>query len=147
MNRPMAIVKDLIIVCIIAAVTMWVSPGWAAERTVDDWIAALKDDDSRVRVEAAQALGQMKNSYALEPLTEALRDDVPEVRATAASALGSIGDQYSVEPLIPMLRDEDPSVRRESAAALSTITGQDFGEEPGRWQEWWEENQDLGGGY
>ena len=72
---------------------------------------------------------------------------MPEVRATAASALGSIGDQYSVEPLIPMLRDEDPSVRRESAAALSTITGQDFGEEPGRWQEWWEENQDLGGGY
>ena len=65
MNRPMAIVKDLTIVCIIAAVTMWVAPGWAAERTVDDWIAALKDDDRYVREAAGQALMKIRAGNSL----------------------------------------------------------------------------------
>ena len=144
--RPSTIGVLLITVCI-AAASLDASSGWAQGRTVDDWIADLKDSDWQVRRQAAEALGQMRNSYALEPLTSALRDEAPEVRAEAASALGAIGDQYSVEPLITTLEDENASVRKSSAQALAKITGQNFGEDAVRWRTWWEENQDLGGGY
>ncbi len=137
----------LLVMSTIVAMSMAVSSGLAQERTVDVLIADLRDEDWQVRREAAAGLGRIRDSYALEPLTNALQDEVPQVRAQAASALGAIGDQYSVEPLISTLQDKDASVRGMSSQALTKITGQDFGEEAIHWQAWWEENQDLGGGY
>lgn len=147
MSVRIAAIRALIVLSFFGAAALTVAPSWAEERTVEEWIAILEDDDWKVRQRAAEALGQMKDSYALEPLTARLQDEVPEVRAQAAAALGALGDQYSVEPLIAALGDRVPSVRRQAATALAKITGQDFGEDPGSWLGWWEENQDLGGGY
>jgi len=36
---------------------------------------------------------------------------------------------------------QDGSVRRAAAKALKDITGQDFGQDADRWQQWWEEEQ------
>ncbi len=147
MSTRMAILGALTVMSLFVAGPVTASLSWAQERTVEDWIASLQDEEWKVRKQAVEVLGQMKDSYALEPLTEALQDQVPEVRARAAYALGAMGEEYSVEPLILALQDQDSSVRRASAAALTRITGQDLGEDPRRWQKWWEENQDLGGGY
>jgi HEAT repeat protein len=53
-------------------------------------IAALKDKDSLVRAQAADALGQIKDVRAIEPLIAALKDKDSLVRERAADALGQI---------------------------------------------------------
>ncbi len=137
----------LVVMTLLGTGAISLPAGWAEERTIEEWIAALKDTDWKVRQQAAEALGQLRDGYALEPLTAALQDEVSAVRATAVAALGALGDQYSVEPVIGTLGDSDAAVRQASGKALTKITGENFGEDRERWQKWWEENQDLGGGY
>ncbi|MBT9131552.1 MAG: 50S ribosomal protein L7 [Syntrophomonadaceae bacterium] len=48
-----------------------------------------------------------------------------------------------VEPLIAALRDKNWHVREKAAEALEKITGRIFGEDPVKWQEWWEENKET----
>ena len=62
-------------------------------------IAALKDEDSEVRWNAAKALGKIGDA-AVAPLIAALKDGDPEVRGNAAKALGEIGDKRAVDPLL-----------------------------------------------
>jgi HEAT repeat protein len=120
---------------------------WAEERTLDEWVAALKDQDWKVRQEAAVALERMKRSYAVSALMEALKDDVPEVRAAAASALGALNDPYAIEPLIGRLKDDSPDVRNEASASLGQLTGQGFKDDYVRWKEWWSQKQGSSCGY
>ena len=49
-----------------------------------------------------------------------------------------IKDPRAVRPLIALLKDEDSWVRERAARGLKTITGKGFGEDPKKWQEWWE---------
>jgi hypothetical protein len=90
------------------------------ERAVEPLIAALKDGDSRVRSNAAIALGEIGDTRAVEPLIAALKDGDSSVRSNAAIALGVIGDPR-VEPLIAALKDEDSWVRGYAAIALGEI--------------------------
>ena len=84
-------------------------------------IAALKDENFRVREHAAEALGDIKGKGAVEPLIGALNDNVSRVRSNAAEALGEIKDPRAVEPLINTLKDKDAWVRRGAAEALGGI--------------------------
>ena len=87
-------------------------------------IAALKDKDSKdsdVRQAAAEALGEIKDPRAVEPLIAALKDEDSDVRAAAAYALGEIKDPRAVEPLIAALKDGDSDVRKAAAKALGEI--------------------------
>ncbi len=47
-------------------------------------------------------------------------------------------DERAVEALIGVLRDVRPSVRIRAAEALAKITGEEFGEDAGAWEKWWE---------
>jgi HEAT repeat protein len=51
-----------------------------------------------VRQAAAEALGQIGDTSAVEPLIAALRDASLGVRRAAADALGQIGDRRALEP-------------------------------------------------
>lgn len=85
-------------------------------------IVALRDDSPTVRVEAAQALGDAKDSTAEEPLIDALEDDDPFVKAYAASALGKMKSRKAVKPLIHLLKSEDLYfVRQNASSALADI--------------------------
>ena len=57
---------------------------------VEKHIKALGDEDWRVRMEAAVALGNIGDPRAVEPLTRAPRDENQYVRRVAAGALGKI---------------------------------------------------------
>jgi len=74
----------------------------------------------------------------------ALKDTDPRVRRGAAFALGIIRDSRAVEPLIDALKDEYEQVQNRAISSLRQITGKDydFGEDPVKWQQWWEQNKD-----
>ena len=59
------------------------------------------------------------------------------IRAEAMTNLTMLKDPNSVALLIPGLRDKDPMVRLRATEALAWVTGQDFGEDEEKWNEWW----------
>jgi len=92
------------------------------DASIDLLITALADDQFiSVRWRAAEALGKMGSSRAIEALAGLLGDPNFYVREKAAEALGRIGDPASVQPLISALADRDPDVRRRIVRALIEI--------------------------
>ncbi|MGA7075782.1 MAG: HEAT repeat domain-containing protein [Halobacteriota archaeon] len=92
------------------------------KRDVDGLIKALGyKKDSGVRRDAAEALGEVGDSRAVEPLVWALNDEDSLVRRDAAGTLKKIGDSRAVEPLIRALNDEDTYVRRDAEEALDKL--------------------------
>lgn len=88
--------------------------------SVAEQIAALKDEDWAVREEAAQALGEYRDSRAVIPLVEVLGDPDRAVRDAAIGALTAIGEP-SVPALGACLRDPNLTVQESAASILSTI--------------------------
>jgi HEAT repeat protein len=92
---------------------------------VEPLIAVLQNaPDASRRMNAAQALGEIKDWRAVEPLVAALRDPAIPVRTSAARALGEMRDPRAVEPLIAALSDPSFNVRQEAAASLGLIGDQ-----------------------
>jgi len=67
-------------------------------------INALREPDP-VRLEAARALGSIRDPRAVEPLTRLLTDFSPLVREATARALGDLKDPRAVAPLVAALRN------------------------------------------
>jgi HEAT repeat protein len=85
-------------------------------------VTALQDSDESVRAYAAEALGEIGDKQAVEPLQRRLQQDASSyVRGTAAEALGRLKDPRAVEPLINALSDEAHYVRENAVNALDEI--------------------------
>jgi len=103
--------------------------GWAQSpvelktpTTVPTLVNALKDQDWRVRSQAAQRLGQMGATAAdaIPALIKRLDDEDVVVRLRAALALGQIG-KPAIPALIVALKDQDEKVRYNATYALGLI--------------------------
>jgi HEAT repeat protein len=93
-------------------------------RNVQGLILALKNKDPTVQYDAAEALGDLGDNRAVEPLATALKnDEFSGVRWKAAEALSKIGAP-AVEPLIRALSHDDDDVRWKAAIALGEIGDQ-----------------------
>ncbi len=110
------------------------SPGFEALKalarigkpSVEPLIVILKDKHSKStgRENAAEALGRIGDSRAVEPLIDSLENDFSKVRENAAWALGMIKDIRAIPSLIAALKDkgdESSLVRSASAQALGAI--------------------------
>ncbi len=96
-------------------------PGMKSARDVRGLTRLLKHRDLDVQYGAAEALGEIGDSGAVEPLITALKnDEYSGVRWKAAEALSKIGAP-SVEALIGALRHHDDDVRWKAAIALGEI--------------------------
>lgn len=89
---------------------------------VEPLVATLKSGGFLEREHAAEALGQIGDKRAVEPLITAFRKIVQDqrVREAAAKALGEFGSSV-VEPLIAALKDENRVVRKLAAEVLGHI--------------------------
>ena len=106
-----------------------VRPEWYGHHASDDYVNG--DAEALIRCFAAEALGNIGDIQAVEPLIEALEDekDTDEFRAvwgmgtrsSAAEALGKIGDARAVEPLIKALEDDNWQVRDAAKEALHEL--------------------------
>ncbi len=63
------------------------------------------------------------------------------LRRNAAATLEELGDSCAIPPLITALEDENEDIRVDVELVLKDMTGQDFGQDPAKWQEWWYENK------
>jgi HEAT repeat protein len=77
--------------------------------------------DPSVRINAADALGEIGDNQVVAPLIDALDDDNQEVRKTVIQSLGEIGDERAISPLIKTLDDDFWEVRLLAAEALGKI--------------------------
>ena len=135
-------VRGLVVAALVAV-------GMTAEESIPALLEALEDESEYRRAGAADALGAIGSTQEAEAvapaLIRALRDPSPLVRQDAADSLGFLGQMGSqggvIPALIQALEDEDHSVRLKAALWLNNITGQDFGEDAQRWQDWWNEQQ------
>jgi HEAT repeat protein len=91
------------------------------KRSVGVFIAALEDEDKRVRETAIETLGRIGDERALTPLIATLEDEDIDVRRSAVRALGELGDKRAIEPLKVFLNDEDQSMRDATTFILKKI--------------------------
>jgi len=88
---------------------------------VDLLIVALNDKNADIRKNAAEALGEIKDTRAINPLIASLGDEDTNVRKNAAEALGKIGDIRAIEPLVASLYDKKSTVKSSAEKALKKI--------------------------
>lgn len=74
-------------------------------------IVALTDKEEFVRKQAVLALGEIKDSDAVDPLIAMLQDQDWLTRLTAAAALEQIGDLRGRDAIKPLMKDPDLVVR------------------------------------
>ncbi|MFC1982730.1 HEAT repeat domain-containing protein [Chloroflexota bacterium] len=120
-------------------------------------IERLSSPKAEVRARAAASLANIgdRATPAIPALIGILDDDTQVYRsvspvfpvgvstspgAEAAKALIKIGEP-AIEPLIFALGDSNSNVRLAAAKILQDMTGQDFGENRAKWQEWWQQNR------
>jgi len=101
---------------------------------VADWREAAAYALAKIGPEAVPALFQVAEDH---------HNDI-WVRCDAIDALGDIGPE-AVPVLIQILRDDSDQIRMHAAGALIDITGQHFGHDADRWQQWWEEQAPVMG--
>ncbi|MDA0738277.1 MAG: HEAT repeat domain-containing protein [Nitrospirae bacterium] len=92
----------------------------ADDRVVEPLMSALLSEDWVVRMHAAQALGRLAYSPAVDTLVLLLQDKVPAVRDEAMIALKEIGE-LAVTPLLIALEDKDWRVRLKATEALGVM--------------------------
>jgi HEAT repeat protein len=92
-----------------------------ASRNVKGLIFALQRKDPTVQYDAAEALGEIGDDRAVEPLLAALKnDETGGVRWKAAEALSKLGTP-AVAGLTSALQHDDDDVRWKAAIALGEI--------------------------
>ncbi|KAH6561422.1 hypothetical protein BSLG_000802 [Batrachochytrium salamandrivorans] len=94
-----------------------------SNQAVDIIAQAFCDPSALLKHELAYVLGQMKNPYAIAPLSAVLHDltQEPMVRHEAAEALGAIADPKALDILRPFLQDEVVEVRETTVLAIERI--------------------------
>ena len=85
----------------------------------------LKDPNSEIQVEAAEALGHMKAETATEQLKELLAHKDPEVTLRVAAVLGRLNDRSGLGTVRRYLAKGNPHVRT-AVRTLGIITGRRF---------------------
>ncbi len=100
------------------------------DRVIEPLLVALRGDarvgtvDTRLRVAAAKALGEVASDKAVPALIVDLQLGEPEVRVVAADALKRITSPLMLKPLQGVLQTGDEDARRYAAEILALVDGQ-----------------------
>lgn len=84
-------------------------------------VEAIGAEDNYKRRLAVRALGEMKDTTAVDGLLPYVDDPDFRIRSGIMNALGKIGDKRGIEPSLNGLKDDDYLVRTSAAVALSML--------------------------
>lgn len=105
-------------------------------------VALCADPEPAVRCEAIETLARAESELVIPHALRSLTDPVWQVRSSALFALMRVRHIDAVEPLIRELQvPENGRLLPEIAEALANLTGNEFGVDPPRWQEWWAQSK------
>lgn len=109
-----------IVASVLCVAAVLASP-WVAAQSISELAdRLLNSPDSRIRVQAALALGASRSKLAVGPLCGGLNDSEPTVRCAAAAGLGRLG---RVEGL-PCLRERRGRERNGSVrSSIERVLG------------------------
>jgi HEAT repeat protein len=114
-------------------------------RFLEELLAALAVNRVAVRRAAIEALAVLPNPELVPRLRELARDaqaDLP-ARQAALWALGRCGRKSAAPILLELIATDPEPLRKSAAEALTELTGQPFGLDVARWQEWWNRHKDI----
>jgi hypothetical protein len=95
----------------------------------------LQDDQVLVRLEAADALGNIPDPQAIRPLIDHAQSDVsPDVRIACTEALRNFPTSDVVLALVDLLDNRDFSVAWQARQSLELLTGVDYRYDPRAWR-------------
>jgi HEAT repeat protein len=95
-----------------------------AKRDVMGLLQVLEDTNRGFeRWRAAEALGNLKDPRAVEPLIRVLREEPENIGYYVPRALGEIGDDRAVDTLVGCLKDGNHNQREAATTALVQIGG------------------------
>lgn len=119
--------------------------GPAAAPAVPELVKLTKSGEEYSREQAVRVIGQIgpDAASAIPELAKLLSDPDERLCSAAAQALGGIGPDAmaTVPALIELLESEEWTVARAALDALEAITGQQLGESPEPWRQWWASRQ------
>ncbi|MFH0918742.1 MAG: HEAT repeat domain-containing protein [Fibrobacterota bacterium] len=81
----------------------------------------LKDDNNRVRANAAKALYEIDKEISLKTLKEMLENDSKRMRASSVWALGEIGSEEALTVILGTAHEDDEIVKYNIKVALEKI--------------------------
>lgn len=87
--------------------------------------ALLNDENTDVRVTAAEEIGDLENENGIRALADAVKDPSEEVREAVVEALGEIGGRNAVPALRSALNDENEDIREAAADLIEEIQEED----------------------
>jgi len=99
------------------------------------FLHSLQDDHVLVRLEAADALGNIPDPQAIKPLIDHTQSDVSsDVRVACAEALRNFHDSDVVLALVDLLDNRDFSIAWQARQSLELLTGVDYRYDPKAWR-------------
>jgi len=126
----------------IRKISAWALGSIEDPEAVEPLINALGDDDEEVVKSSIWSLAMIKDKKAVYPLIEILKNRNDKLQKTSAWAISIIKHPSSIEPLIGLLKETEGEKQIIIVKLLQKITGQYFGTEVEKWQEWWEQNKE-----
>jgi HEAT repeat protein len=111
----------------------------------EDLWTALSSGRPAIREAAAQALAVLADAPLVTRLEKLAANPDTEValRQTALWTLGRCGTRQAARVLLDHLQDGSEVLRRAAVAALQDLSGQDYGLDAARWQNWWDGHKHL----
>ncbi len=90
-----------------------------------------------VLLDAMALAGEKANAYAT-PVIKLLASSEPAVAERAALALAKMAIPNAIQPMIGLLARSTGQMKQRVVAALEVLTGEEFGDNIGAWQAWWQ---------
>jgi HEAT repeat protein len=109
----------------------------ASKDAVPGLLGMTKSPRERVGVAAADALSLIKDPSAAPALIAMLSGGTWRTQSAAINGLLVLRVRESIGPLIAYLKESTGRPKEDARAALENITTQNFGNNVGRWEEWW----------
>ena len=91
-------------------------------------IEALVDEDSVVKINALEAIGNIAEEKDIIPVVLLLKDGGSDVRAKTIEVIGKVAGKKGIRYITPLLSDPAVSVRRKAAETLGNLNSKESAE-------------------